>query len=196
MPAKQFESLVKDAIEGSAQQRSAHPPRLIRARHQARFASGVLIGHSELVVEAASSGPADFTRPLDAGDHPGSGRHVVGRSRFGQDKLVDRSAAQPDHRAGLGITTAIAAPGRSFTLGLPGNETTVLALDVPKDWVPLAPRPAPSVAAGRGSRPQYGKSRPSRGESKFIYILRNRAIRSWRRTSGFSGRHRSTCGSP
>ena len=60
MPAEQFDALVRRAVKGASLQRAAQPPRLIRARHQARWDSGVLSGRSELVIEASSSGPADF----------------------------------------------------------------------------------------------------------------------------------------
>ena len=44
--------------------------------------------------------------------------------------------------------------GRSFTLALPGDETTVLALEVPKDWIPSSRQ-----GRRRGPRPAADPSR-------------------------------------
>ena len=60
MPAQQFESLVKSATAGSSRQRAVQPPHLIRARHHARWDSGLLIGRTELLIAAGSNGPADY----------------------------------------------------------------------------------------------------------------------------------------
>ena len=142
MPAKDFESLVAGATEGLVRRRAAVPPRLIRARHRARFSSGVVSGRSELVIEAARSGPADFIlEPWTPAilSTPQSSR-VIGARDSGKPSLwIDQSPSQTivldwelQPRSHL--------PGRSFALELPGNETSVLTLDLPKDWVPSCRR--------------------------------------------------------
>ncbi len=142
MPAKDFESLVAGASEGSVRRRVADPPRLIRARHRARLSAGVLSGRSELVIEAAKSGPADFilepwTPAILVTPRTSI---VVGARDSGKPSLwIDQS---PNQTIVLDweLQPQSHLPGRSFTLGLPGNETTVLTLDVPKDWVPSCRR--------------------------------------------------------
>ena len=114
MPAKEFNSLVGRANEGLLRRRAADPPRLIRARHHARLSKGVLVGRTELVIEAARSGPADFLlEPWTPAilPSPGSSR-ALGAPRFWKAEPLDRSGAQPDDCARLGTTAAI-APGRA-----------------------------------------------------------------------------------
>ena len=70
--------------------------------------SGILVGRSELVVEAAGSGPADFvlepwTPAILATPQSRTGARC---RRLGKHEPVDRSVAEPDHRSRLGITTA------------------------------------------------------------------------------------------
>ena len=142
MGAKEFEALVAAANEGSARRLTADPPRLIRARHHARFSSGVLSGRSELVVEAARSGPAEFIlepwTPAILATAQSS--KVVGARDSGEPSLwIDQP---PNQTIVLDweLQPRSHLPGRSFALELPGNETTVLTLDVPKDWVPSCRR--------------------------------------------------------
>ena len=142
MPANEFESLVAGANEGLVRQRAAEPPRLIRARHHARLSSGVLSGRSELVIEAARSGPADFIlepwTPAILSTPQSS--EVVGARDSGKPSLwIDQS---PNQTIVLDweLQPRSHLAGRSFALELPGNETTVLTLEVPKDWVPSCRR--------------------------------------------------------
>ncbi len=142
MASKEFESLVAGANEGSARRRTPESPRLIRARHYARFSSGVLSGRSELVIEAARSGPADFilepwTPAILATPQTSM---VVGARDSGEPCLwIDQP---PNQTVVLDweLQPRSQLAGRSFALGLPGNETTILTLDVPKDWVPSCRR--------------------------------------------------------
>ena len=52
---EKFDELVESARRGTAHQGTTLTPRLIRARHQARWDAGVLIGRSELVVQHSGS---------------------------------------------------------------------------------------------------------------------------------------------
>jgi hypothetical protein len=161
MPAKQFESLLKDAIEGSSRQRRAHPPRLIRARHQARFGSGALMGHTELVVEAASSGPSDFVLdPWTPAIIPASSSvTVVGARDSGKPSLWVDEAPHQTIALDWELQPRSYSRGRSFTLDLPGDETTVLTLEIPKNWV---------TAFRRGQRP---RSRPAADPDRQVWEI-------------------------
>jgi hypothetical protein len=142
MAAREFESLVARANEGLVRGRASDPPRLIRASHHGRFSSGVLSGRSELVIEAAKSGPADFIlepwAPAILATPQTS--KVVGARDSGEPSLwIDQP---PNQTIVLDweLQPQSHVNGRSFALGLPGNETTVLTLDVPKDWMPSSRR--------------------------------------------------------
>ncbi|WP_165073947.1 hypothetical protein [Paludisphaera rhizosphaerae] len=151
-----FDALV-DQVDARDRQRAQGGPRLIRARHSARFADGLLTGRSELAlsippgrstiplepwtpailngrgervsVVAAPSGRAFLRIEPDAGNE-GDGQKVV--------TLEWELRARPDSR------------GRIFALALPGDETTSLTLDVPKGW-------EPSGAAARRDGPTSGE---------------------------------------
>ncbi len=61
MPAADFHALVKRATDGASLERGAEAPRLIRARHHARWTGGVLSGQTELVIDSGRRGPTDYT---------------------------------------------------------------------------------------------------------------------------------------
>ncbi len=144
------------AIKGTAGKRITRSPRLIRAHHHARWNAGVLSGRTELVIEAAGSGPSDFLlEPWTPA--------ILPRPKPPRSSVL----AIPDARA-CGSTSRRSRPialdwelkprshphGRSFTLALPGDETTVLALEVPKDWIPSSRQ-----GRRRGPRPAADPSR-------------------------------------
>jgi hypothetical protein len=137
MPVKQFDVLVQDAIAGSSLMRSAHPPRLIRARHKARWLSGVLSGHTELVVELASSGPAEFPlEPWTPAIIPTAGSiKILGAHDSGKPGVWIDEAPYQTVELDWELTPRSFSRGRSYKLDLPGNESTVLELDIPKDWI-------------------------------------------------------------
>jgi len=142
MPAEQFDPLVQGAIKGSSRQRAAQPPHLIRARHHARWDSGVLSGRSELVIEASSSGPADFVLdPWTPAILPmAQSAKVVGARDSGKPSLWIDQAPKQTVVLEWELQPRAHSRGRSFALALPGEETTVLALEIPKAWVPLSRR--------------------------------------------------------
>ena len=187
MPADEFETLVERAAAGSSRQKAREAPRLIRARHQARWSSGVLNGQTELVIESGPSGPADYV--LDTW----SPAVVRATGRAAADSLEGELPAnlfagpartQPD---ALAATPALASNnvlgardsgktsiwvdchplqavrldwmlrpqktvrGKSFNLALPAEETTILSLEVPKDWIP-------SIRTGRRCGPLKARS--------------------------------------
>jgi hypothetical protein len=156
MAADQFNSLVEAATKGTAAGRTTRSPRLIRARHHARWTAGVLAGRTELVIEAAGSGPADFLlEPWSPAILPNAQTaKVLGARDSGRTSLwIDQSPIQTvvlDWE----LKPRSHPHGRSFTLALPGDETTVLELDVPKDWIPSSRQ-----GRRRGPRPAADPSR-------------------------------------
>ena len=119
MPADKFDSLVAGAKAGCRGSRPSEPPRLIRARHRARFRSGVLAGRSEFVIEAARTGPADFVlEPWTPAvlATPRTAK-VLGARDSGKPSLWIDQSPQPDRRDRLGIATAIAAGRAEFRAG-------------------------------------------------------------------------------
>ena len=138
MSVERFNSLVDAAIKGSSGKRTTRSPRLIRARHHARWNGEVLAGHTELVIEAAGSGPSDFVlEPWTPAILPqAQTTKVLGARDSGRTSLwIDQSPSQTI-ALDWELKPRSHPHGRSFTLALPGDETTVLALEVPKDWIP------------------------------------------------------------
>jgi hypothetical protein len=141
MAPREFDGLVRAAEERSRGPDSGRP-RLIRARHSARFGEGLLTGKSELVVSNASRRPAGL--PLEpwspailAGPETGAavGSLISGRTALWLDPPTDAAneltitlewelRARPNSR------------GRLFALALPGDETSSLTLDAPKGSAP------------------------------------------------------------
>jgi hypothetical protein len=142
MPVEDFEKLVGSAVAGAAREPVAAPPRFKRAHHHARWESGVVSGRTELVIEAASKGSALFI--LDPWTPAilatAKTAKVLGALDSGKPAVwIDPGPARIVELE-WELRPQSHARGRSFTLGLPGDETTVLALEVPKTWVPSAHR--------------------------------------------------------
>jgi hypothetical protein len=142
IPSEKFDSLVEGANRGSSRQRALEPPRLIRARHRARWGSGVLSGSTELVIEAASTRPAEFVLdPWTPAILPtAKTAKVLGARDSGQPSVWIDQGPNQNIVLEWELRPRSHARGRSFTLGLPGDDTTVLALEVPKHWVPSSRR--------------------------------------------------------
>jgi hypothetical protein len=153
LSADEFEALVAKARRGADRQAGASPPRLLRARHSARWEDGVLKGRSELVIDG--SGPselelvpwtpaievaADADSPLRSRDSGGTAVRVEGP----------------------GLSTIVlnwqlrARPGtkmRGFLLGLPSTDASQLRLDLPEGWIAEGPtglREGPDAGATPG----------------------------------------------
>jgi hypothetical protein len=145
MAVNEFELLREAATGGLRTHREETLPRLVRAHHRLRWNSGRLAGHSELVAVVPGSGPAalelDPWTPM-----------VLPR-----EQPAARIGALPSGRAVVWIETAppraspVTVPldwelrsrpdsdGRRFVLGLPGDDTTILTLELPAGWAPLGP---------------------------------------------------------
>ncbi|MFO0888674.1 MAG: hypothetical protein U0790_05935 [Isosphaeraceae bacterium] len=145
MSPEEFATLLDRARRGAERQGASTAPRLIRAHHHARWVDGVLIGRSELVAEASALGSANLElapwTPIVTTRSPGE--PSVGTLASGKPvlRLRSRGASAGDGTAAFSLDWKLralpATGGRSFVLGLPGNETSLLTLELPSGWVPL-----------------------------------------------------------
>jgi hypothetical protein len=135
---KEFESRVAAAQRGAAGRRPITSPRLIRARHRARWAAGVLTGHSELVLAPFAAGPSEYAlQPWTPAilAVPKSANTLGARDAGTAVLSVDASHGEQTVTIDWELNARPHSQGRGFTLGLPGDETTVLNLDLPRGWV-------------------------------------------------------------
>jgi len=159
MAPERFESLLDSAIRGTSPTRMASPPRLIRARHHARWNAGVLTGESRLAAVNPDSGPTalvlDPWTPMILA-RPGN-LQSVGALESGKTVLLIEPSASAGASPAVTLDWELRArpdsEGRSFALGLPGDETTELTLELPAGWLPLGPEglregPLPSSQTG------------------------------------------------
>jgi hypothetical protein len=139
LPAERFDALVRAAMKGIARQQAAQPTRLVRARHHARWKAGVLSGRTELVIDAASTGAADFV--LDPWtpailDKPELSR-VGGARDSGKPSLWVEQAPSQSVVLEWEVQPRGSSHARTFDLAVPGEETTILALELPGSMIPL-----------------------------------------------------------
>ncbi len=140
LPPEAFEALL-DRVAAADRRRARGGPRLIRARHHARFSPGLLTGRSELVLAVEEEGESQVSiepwSPAIVAD-PDAGA-VAAASTAGEAFVL----ATPTAGANAGETTVTLrwelrsrpdSRGRIFALALPGDESTTLELDVPAGW--------------------------------------------------------------
>ena len=140
---QEFESRVQAAGRGPAEGRPNGRPRLVRARHRARWEAGLLRGRSELVVGGGTTGPVEFPLEpwtpavlVEAGAAPAAGSRDSGSG-------VLRIAASPREQALTIDWEQQPRPhsrGRGFSLGLPAVDTTTLELELPRGWTASSQR--------------------------------------------------------
>ncbi|AMV37126.1 hypothetical protein [Planctomyces sp. SH-PL62] len=159
-----FDALL-GAVEARGRDRERGGPRLVRARHFARFSSGLLVGRSELVAATPPGSASVSIEPWSPAilKGPESGA-AVASSATGESflRLETPSAAKPGEATFVLEWELRARPdsrGRIFSLSLPGDETTSLTLDVPVGW-------EPSGAAVRREGPSPGEA-PDRETWRF-----------------------------
>jgi len=168
MATEEFESLLGSAIRGTTSGKSAIPPRLIRVHHHARWNAGVLTGGSRLEASIPTSEPMalelDPWTPMILAA-PKSLR-PVGALASGKTVVLLEPAAAQGGNAAVALDWELRArpdsEGRSFALGLPGDETSELTLELPAGWVPLGPEgyregPSPSSQSGFQSWRFHGR---------------------------------------
>jgi hypothetical protein len=154
LPYDRFEALVKAARERPSPPRS---PRLLKARHSARWESGRLLGQTELTVEASPGVGAGLLilEPWSpALDSRGPGAKLLRATPDGQLGLKVDSAGTPKVEFDWSLRARPGSEGRAFVLDLPAVDVSALTLDLPGGMVPEAssgPRfgPEPGPAPGR-----------------------------------------------
>jgi hypothetical protein len=141
---EQLDALLDAATRASARVDEVVHPRLIRARHHARLKAGVLVGSSRLTVMASASGQGIF--PLDPWTPailPSTRRQVIagalqsGRTALWIEPTPDAIGAQRELTIDWELSARPDSDGRSFALGLPGDESSELSLELPAGSVPV-----------------------------------------------------------
>ncbi len=112
-------------------------PRLVRARHRARWDGALLVGKSDLVIEPTSRGAADFplapwTPAIVAGAATGS----LGTGATGAASLRIEPGASRAISLDWELRPRAVASARLLTLVLPAEPTTELELELPIAWSP------------------------------------------------------------
>jgi hypothetical protein len=169
-----FDELMDSARRGTAHQGKTLTTRLIRARHQARWDAGVLIGHSELVVQHSGSDGGSSIVALEPWTpailSSGPKEVLAGALDSGKAAVcLDRAHAPATSTVTLEWTLR-AAPdtrGRRFKLGLPGDDASVLTLDLPADLAPVGSRGdrrGPLASSRAGMRTWRFHGRPGQAD--------------------------------
>jgi hypothetical protein len=184
LPPDRFEELVRAVGDRKPASRG---PRLLRARHSARWESGMLVGRSELEVERpGGEAPALLIlEPWSPALPPmGAGTGIARATEDG--RLGIRLG--PDGPGSVSIDWQLRArqgsAGKAFSMALPELELSSIALDLPFELVPeggpgtwIGPEPGSSkghstwrlpAAGGRLSlrlrdRSEEGQGRPASG---------------------------------
>ena len=158
LSADRFETLVRTAREGAARRARSAPPRLLRARHFARWESGVLVGRSELVVEPSAAGPSALVLEpwTPAIEPPADGSTPLRVQDSGRTTLLVEASEDTTLELPWQLRARPRSKGRGFTLGLPATDTASLRLDLPEGWVPEGPEgirqgPEPGPGTGRAT---------------------------------------------
>ncbi len=140
MAREDFEELLRAARRGLAERRGGSTPRLIRARHRARWDNGVLTGESELTIDHDSTTPGLLPLvPWNAAivappDRPVESPPLVRTTPNGAIKLWIDRAGTNRVRLAWRLRAREGTGGRSFRLDLPQTEISSIVLDVP-DWI-------------------------------------------------------------
>ena len=136
LPADQFEELVRSVESRKPAPRGS---RILRARHSARWESGMLFGRSELEVErAGGEAPALLIlEPWSPALPPmGAGTGIARATEDG--KLGIKLVADGPSSVPLDwqLRARQGSGGKAFSLALPELEISSIALDVPSELVP------------------------------------------------------------
>ena len=162
LSAPEFETLVEQARAGVERRSGLGAPRLLQARHSARFQDGFLFGRSELTVDPTGAGPSNPKRDRElelnpwtpAIDPAGEAPSPLRASDSGQTAIRVEPSGPATIALSWRLRARTSANGRGFTLGLPRTDCARLTLDLPAGWVPEGPSgirrgPEPGPAAGR-----------------------------------------------
>jgi hypothetical protein len=145
MSAGSFEDLLRAVKAASVSGTPAEGPRLLKAKHEARWEDGILVGRTELVIDPPKSGVGalvlePWTPAVDATE-PGTA--PVRSDDAGRSSI----RVEPAARDGGAVKAAVAwrlrarpgSRGHKFALGLPGQEACELSLDLPVGLEPEGP---------------------------------------------------------
>ncbi len=141
MPAEEFENLVRAASAGVRRKERPPGPRLLRARHSARWEAGVLLGRSEFVIEPSGPRPArvglePWTPAIVPPEHDVS---PVCTDQQGRTAIWLESTRTTTVAFNWQSRSSPGSDGRSFRMALPAIQPTSLTLDLPAGWVPDGP---------------------------------------------------------
>jgi hypothetical protein len=142
LSGERFETLVDSARDGLERQAKLAPPRLLQARHHARWepTAGLLIGRSELAVDPSPGGAGALVlHPWTPAIEPGSTTAVVEALADGRTAVRVAGSAPTVVVVGWQLRARPGSRGCGFTLGLPTTETARLVLELPDGWVPEGP---------------------------------------------------------
>ena len=138
---QEFEELARSSRAGWERLDAHVGPRMIGARHEARWVDGVLSGRSEFVIESEGSRPGEVV--LDPWSPAVDPARVVGSPLRARD---DGRIVLPIEGEGQSVVSVPwelrARPdsdGRVFALELPRLDATSLTLDLPADLIPEGP---------------------------------------------------------
>ena len=171
MSAGSFEDLLRAVKAASLNGAQAEGPRLLKAKHEARWEDGELVGRSELVIDPPKSVAGalvlePWTPAVDAAE---PGTVPVQSDDAGRSSI----RVEPVARDGGAVKAAVAwrlrarpgSRGRKFALGLPGREACELSLDLP---VGLEPEGPPGLRQGPSSTtdPRHAAGGSSAGSAR------------------------------
>jgi hypothetical protein len=140
---REFEATLDSARREPAAGGATGVPRLIRARHRARWDAGLLRGRTELVVGAGAAGPVEF--PLDPWTpailvQAGAAPAVGARDSGGAVLRIAASAREQALSIDWEQQPRPHSGGHGFSLGLPAVDTTRLDLELPRGWTASSQR--------------------------------------------------------
>ncbi|WP_165227420.1 hypothetical protein [Aquisphaera insulae] len=173
----ELEGLLEAAGRGGSIVPAGREPRLVRASHHACWDGKSLVGRSELLVDRSGAvtpalaldpwTPA-IRRPDDAAPPVGAlatGQAVALLPPATTTRTVPTAAPSDLVRIVLDWEQRALAESedRGFALGLPGDESSVLTIELPAEWAPIGPvgpRKGPLPASGPGDRAWAFHGRP------------------------------------
>ena len=151
LPLERFEAMVKAARDRLPEPRS---PRLLKARHSARWEEGRLIGRTELTVEVPPNLAPRLLllEPWSPGlNGDGEASRWLRMSSDGQLALKVEPGSGSKFEFGWILRSRPGSEGLAFVPSFPEVEVASLSLDLPSELVPegtrgirLSPQPSPS----------------------------------------------------
>ena len=135
MPAAEFEAQAALRAAASASPDPTDRPRLVRARHRARWDGGLLVGKSEMVVEPPSAGLAAYPlEPWTPAILPGPASALLGAGAGGPTALWIEPGSSGQVALDWELRPRSIAGARLLALELPAEPTTELQIEIPAAW--------------------------------------------------------------